>query len=273
LGIVAEVILVTIATVILLLWLAVADPEIMRELQAAAMDFQKSGDLQELSALFPYLTSPLAVLGILGGIGVIVPLIEEGAKGLAVPLIAGTGRRLTRLDGFLFGAAAGAGFTLVEGVMNGVLALSLPDEWALVMAVRAGTAAIHCGATALCGLGWQAVLSERRLARGLGLGLAAVALHGAWNLFAGAQTLLGMQSLTEAPAGGSILGLLLVGGMGTVWVVAVLLLALLPRRLALGPQPGLSDPPLRDQGHEAQDEPVDQERVEERPTAPGDPAE
>jgi hypothetical protein len=253
--------------------LAATDPEIMRELQAAALEFQKSGDAQDLMDLVPRLVSPLVMLGIMGALGVIVPLVEEGAKGLAVPLAALAGHRLSRLSGFLLGAAAGAGFTLFEGVMNGVLTLGAPDQWGLMMGVRAGTAAIHCGASALCGLGWQAVLSERRLGRGLGLGLAAFALHGAWNVFAGAQTLLGLRGLGESSGGGSIPGLLLIGGMGLLWTGAVLFLALLPRRLASVSQPGGSNPPLHDQGYEAQDEPVDQERVEERPAAPGDPAE
>jgi hypothetical protein len=246
LAVVAETILLTIAAAALVLWLVVANPGFMQELQSAALDFQKSGDLQDLAALFPYLSSPMVMLGILGAIGGVVPLVEEGAKGLAVPLVAGTGWRLTRLDGFLLGAAAGAGFTLFEGVMNGVLVLGSPDQWALMMGVRAGTAAIHCCATGLCGLGWQAVLSERRLARGLGLGLAAVALHGMWNVLAGSQTLLGMRSLVAAPGWGSIVGLLMVGGMGLVWACAVLLLARLPRRLAGFSQPNGSNPPLRD---------------------------
>jgi hypothetical protein len=273
LAIVLEAILLLIAVIALVVWLAVTNPEMMHEIEAAGLNFQQSGDLQDLSAFLPYLTSPLVMLGILGAVGVVVPLLEEGLKSLAVPLVAGTGRRLTRLDGFLLGAAAGAGFTLFEGVMNGVLSLSVPDQWALVMAVRAGTAAIHCGASALCGLGWQAALSERRLARGLGLGVAAVALHGVWNAFAGAQTLLAMRGPVAGFGWESMLGLLLLGLMALVWAGAVLLLALLPRRLARFSQPDGSNPPLRDQGHEAQDEPVDQEGVEERPAAPGDPAE
>jgi hypothetical protein len=123
------------------------------------------------------------------------------------------------------------------------------------MAARAGTAAIHCCAAGLAGLGWEAVLSERRWARGVGLGAAALALHGVWNLLAGAQTLLGLRDLGStggaAPGGQSPLTLLLVGFMGLVWVGAVLILALLPRRLARDSQPSGSNPPLGDQGYEA----------------------
>jgi hypothetical protein len=277
LAIMAEIILVVIALGAFAIWLAVTDPGLMRALQEAALEFQKSGDLRNLSDLMPHLLSPLAMLGIMGAIGVIVPLLEEGAKSLAVPLVALTGRRLARLDGFLLGAAAGAGFTLFEGVMNGVLTLSMPGNWALLMTARAGTAAIHCCASGLAGLGWEAILTERRWARGIGLGLAAVALHGAWNLFAGAQSVLGLRSLSEAGgaprAGQDLQALLLLASMGLVWAAAVLLLGLLPRRLARTPQRGISNPPLRDQGHEAEDEPVGQKSVEERPAAPSNPAE
>jgi hypothetical protein len=268
-----EIMVLLIVGVALTIWLAVTDPTILSRLQAGMLEFQESGDPQRLMDFAQRLMSPLVMVGILGAIGVVVPLLEEMAKGLAVPIVALTGRRLARLDGFLLGAAAGAGFTLLEGVMNGVLTLSLPGNWALLMTARAGTAAIHCCASGLAGLGWEAVLTERRWARGIGLGLSAAALHGVWNLFAGAETLLGLRSTGSAQAAQALLPLLPVAGMVLVCAAAVLLLALLPRRLASTPQPGISNPPLSNQGHEAHYEPVDQESVEERPAAPGDPAE
>ena len=246
-AIVLELILLLSAVAAFAIGLAAVAPDLIPKLESGAREFQRSGDLQALSDLVPYLTSPLVVVGILAAIGVIVPLLEEFAKGLAVPLVALTGRRLSRLDGFLLGVAAGAGFALFEGMANGVLALSAPASWAPLMAVRAGTAAIHCAATGLAGLGWQAILVERRWARGIGLGAAAVALHGAWNLFAGAQAVSGLRSLGEAGGaavgGQSLFAPLLIGLMGLVWTGAVLLLALLPRRLARadgGPAQGVA---------------------------------
>ena len=79
-----------------------------------------------------------------------------------MPLIAGTGRRLTRLDGFLFGVAAGVGFAIVEGILNGTLALRMSGAWAGLMVFRGSAAAMHCLASGLVGLGWQAILVERR---------------------------------------------------------------------------------------------------------------
>jgi RsiW-degrading membrane proteinase PrsW (M82 family) len=272
-----EVLLLMIGAVAVSVWLAVTQPDLLQQLQAGVLEYQESGDLQSLTDLMPQLFSRPVVLGLLGALGVIVPLAEEGVKTLAVPLVALTGRRLSRLDGFLLGAAAGAGFAVFEGVMNGVLSLSMPSGWALLMLVRAGTAAIHCGATGMVGLGWAVILSERRWALGIGLGAAGVALHGAWNLAAGAQTLIGLPGLGQfgvfETGGQSLLALLPIALLGLVWIGAALLVALLPRRLASVAQSVASDPSLSDQSRQAQDEPVDQEGVEKRPAAPGNPAE
>jgi protease PrsW len=272
-----EIVLVMAGAAAVAVWLAVSEPDLIQQLQAGVLEFQESGDLQSLAGLMPYLTSPLVLFAILAAMGVVVPIVEEGVKSLAVPLVALTGRRLSPLDGFLLGAAAGAGFTLFEGVMNGVLSLSVPGGWAPLMLVRAGTAAIHCGASGLVGLGWAAVLGERRWARGIALGAAGVALHGAWNLVAGVQTVIGLRSLgvSGVPEVGQqpFLALIPFAFLGMVWIGTALLIALLPRRLASVPRPVVSDPSLGNQGHQAQDEPVDQEGVEKRPAAPGDPAE
>jgi RsiW-degrading membrane proteinase PrsW (M82 family) len=272
-----EILLLMIGAVAVAVWLAVTQPDLLQQLQAGVLEYQERGDLQSLTSLMPQLFSPLVLLGVLGAMGVIVPLAEEGVKALAVPLVALTGRRLSRLDGFLLGAAAGAGFTLFEGVMNGVLSLSMPSGWALLMLVRAGTAAIHCGAAGLVGLGWAVILSERRWALGIGLGAAGVALHGAWNLVAGVQTLIGLRGLGQfgvfEARGQLLLGLLPIALLGLVWIGAALLVALLPCRLASVPQSVVSDPSLSDQSRQAQDEPVDQEGVEKRAAAPRNPAE
>jgi PrsW family intramembrane metalloprotease len=151
---------------------------------------------------------------------------------LAVPLVAGAGRRLTRLDGFLFGVAAGAGFAIVEGILNGTLALRISGSWASLMIFRGSAAAMHCLASGLVGLGWQAIIVERRWLRGLGLGLLAVILHGAWNASAG---IISLNSLQAAGTGGlgdmARMGVngLLVMFMGVLWLAVVSGLALIPR--------------------------------------------
>jgi hypothetical protein len=262
-----EMMLVLAGAIGLFLWLAATNPDFITRLEAAALEYQRTGDLQSLAGLAPYVMSLPVILAVMGGLGVLVPMIEEAVKALAVPIVALAGRRLSRLDGFLLGAAAGAGFTVLEGVMNGVLTLSMPAGWAPLMLVRGGTAAIHCCASGLVGLGWESILTERRWARGIGLGAAAVAIHGLWNLCAGAQGLGGL--LRGGGAGGAGIGVqavlmpLALAAMGTIWIGAVLVLAFLPGRLAAGARPLPSDSSLGDQRHEAEDEPVDQEGVQE----------
>ena len=187
-----------------------------------------------MSELAQLASSPVIVIAGLTLLGILAPALEEVAKALAVPLVAGTGRRLTRLDGFLFGVAAGAGFAIVEGILNGTLALRMSGAWAGLMVFRGSAAAMHCLASGLVGLGWQAILVERRWLRGIGLGLLAVLLHGAWNMSAG---IISLNSLQAAGTGGlgdmariGVTGLLVMF-MAVLWLAVVSSLALIPRRI------------------------------------------
>ncbi|PKO21532.1 MAG: hypothetical protein CVU38_14250 [Chloroflexi bacterium HGW-Chloroflexi-1] len=228
-----EMVIALIGFVVLLAWLATTNPDAISRLEAWATQARATGQAGDLRELTPWLTTLPVTLSILAAIGVVVPFIEEGVKALAVPLVALTGRRLTRLDGFMSGAAAGAGFAIFEGILSGALALATPNGWAGLMLLRGGTAAIHCLAAGLVGLGWQAALAERRWRRGLALGLAGVMLHGAWNTATGLQslTVLGMVSEPGRTAG---IGLVIVilACMILLWLAATIALALIPRRLA-----------------------------------------
>ena len=193
-----------------------------------------SGELA-LEALAPLLGSPLVLLAGLLLMAGLVPVIEEFAKSLAIPLVHASGRTLTQADAFLLGAAAGAGFTLIEGITNGAMALMQPAGWAMAMAARSGVAVIHVLASALAGLAWHAGLVERHWGRALALFLAPIVLHGIWN--GGAVTVAwlslrsGSQPLNAGVTGGNLLVLAVVTLMGAVFVGSVILLALLPRHL------------------------------------------
>jgi hypothetical protein len=234
LALAGEILLVGAAVVGTIIFLGITDPEMVARLQATLIRIGQSGQGLTPSDLAPLSSSPAIALVVLAFLGVLAPALEEFTKGLAVPLVAGAGRRLTRLDGFLYGVAAGAGFALVEGLLNGALALRSEGAWAGLMVARGAAAAMHCLASGLAGLGWQAILSDRRWLRGIGLGLLAVALHSAWNASVG---VIGLNSLQAAGTGrlGDMarLGLtsLLVLFMGALWLAVVVGLALIPRRL------------------------------------------
>ena len=232
-----EAILGILALAVAALTISAAQPELLERLAAWAQGMQTSGQPPDLSAVMPFVRSPWVWLGALGFGCVVAPLVEEGAKGLAVPLVRLTGRRLTRLDGFLYGAAAGIGFALLEGAASGAMALQVPTAWSALMLLRAGATGMHCLASGLAGLGWQMGLTERRWGRAAGLGLLALALHGAWNFSALGMTLV---SLGAGAAGGSgavvsgLINLALTGLLGSLYLTVIIALAVIPRRLAAG---------------------------------------
>jgi len=87
------------------------------------------------------------------------------------------GRNLTPREGFLLGAAAGAGYALFEN-----LTIAADSEmWTFVVITRLGTAAIHILTTALVGWGLASAWTEKRYPRFLMSLIASVSLHGVWN--------------------------------------------------------------------------------------------
>jgi RsiW-degrading membrane proteinase PrsW (M82 family) len=228
-----EGVLILVLLLVLPPLLNLVAPAAVAHLRALILEIQQ-GSAPDLRLLEPVLRSPWVLAGGLLLASVLVPLIEEAAKALVVPLIALTGRPLTRLDAFLTGVAAGAGFAMVEGVTNGALALSQPGGWATAMAARAAAAALHCLVSGLAGLGWHALVVERRWLRGLGFALAAVIFHGLWNLGALASAWLTLQQgITRGgiPLEGNLLSGPIVALIGVLFLMALVALRWLPGRL------------------------------------------
>jgi hypothetical protein len=225
---VLETVLAVFLVVLVLAWFQATDPGALAGLRDWARSIPgRGGELPDLGPIFPLVTLPATILGLLALMSVGAPLIEESVKSAVVPIAALAGAPLTRLDGFLLGLASGAGFAVLEGTFYGAFAISTPAGWAGVMALRAGTTAMHCFASGLAGLGWQVALAERRWLRGLLLGLGAVALHGTWNGLALAQVLLSLASSTFGVAGSlalialtGLFGLLLLGALIGIPLVA-----------------------------------------------------
>jgi len=164
------------------------------------------------------LSPPLLIVG--GVIFmIVVPLLEEFIKSLGVPLL-GLQRRG---DALLWGVTCGAGFSALEGLFNGGVAL---EGWGLVMLFRWGATLMHALASGLMGLGWYGFLARGRPWQLLGAYGASVGVHALWN--GAAMALIALSSLAliglEDP-------LALVGvGMGAL----VVLLSMLVLTLAMG---------------------------------------
>ena len=158
-----EILLIAAMAVVVGFWLAATQPELAALLRNwMAEQLRNPGLTLDIQPLAGWLRSPPVALGALTLLCVVVPLVEETTKSVALPLVFLTGTRLTRLQSFLVGVAAGAGFAMLESILNGALGLANPREWAGLMLVRSGTAGLHCLASGLAGLSWQAILTERQ---------------------------------------------------------------------------------------------------------------
>ncbi len=121
------------------------------------------------------------------------PLLEEVAKGLGLVLVVLFSRHFDNpTDGIVYGTAVGLGFAVTENFIYAVGAgtvplLSIPADMLILTGGRTlFSAGVHALSSAIFGgfLGW-AILTGRWQMRLLWvvLGfLAAVAIHGAWNM-------------------------------------------------------------------------------------------
>jgi RsiW-degrading membrane proteinase PrsW (M82 family) len=163
-------------------------------------------DPQTLSSLL----SPGLIFLALAFVAIATPLIEEIVKTLGVG-IAGRWLRPSPPRAFLMGVASGAGFALVENLLNGVVAGTF---WIPSILSRLAATLMHCATGGLVGWGWGQLWSKRRLKRWLLAFIGAVGLHSLWNGTVGTMVATGLlganagDPIEMAASGLLILGLL-----------------------------------------------------------------
>ena len=128
--------------------------------------------------ILPYLERPGTFVSVVLLLSVIVPLMEEAFKPLAVWFIAG--KLKSQAQGFALGALCGAGFALVETFNSS----AQTGGWADVLFARIGTGAMHITTTALISAAIFSAWQERRYLRLFATYLLGVFLHGLWNFLA-----------------------------------------------------------------------------------------
>ncbi len=138
--------------------------------------FSEYGPLQEI--LSTRFENPQAILGIL----VVAPFVEEAAKALGVR----AGRRHIDVvvDGLVYGAAAGLGFSATENLFYGlaVFAESGASASLVLIAFRSFSSSfLHASATAVTGYGIAKARLTRRTGAFLPFYLLAVAMHATFN--------------------------------------------------------------------------------------------
>jgi len=173
---VAEMVILGILLIAVIVFI-VSQPDLFQSLEALVLRLQSAHSEEEvLAAIGPLVTSPRAIGIILLAVSLLVPLIEEALKPLAVWLFA---RQLnTRLDGFALGAISGAAYSLFETSGIGSAA---GQDWLVLLGARGGTSLLHIAASAWVGSAIVPAIRERKWLLLLGVYASAVGLHGTWN--------------------------------------------------------------------------------------------
>jgi hypothetical protein len=169
--------LVVIVVVVLFVIYVMINPDLAGQFQKLSPQLMYL-DLQSEEALrvfLPYLLKPVVVAPVVILFSLIVPLMEELIKPLAVWLL--SGKLESAAQGFAFGALSGAGFAIVETFnVSGQEA-----GWSVLLFTRIGTGLLHITTSALMGAAIYLAIREQRYLRLLGTYLLAVFLHGLWN--------------------------------------------------------------------------------------------
>jgi len=170
------------------------------------------GGLADSPLVRSVIRSPLVIFTLLVSFSLVVPIIEETIKSL-VPALAGAWRGLSATQIFLWGVAGGAGFAVVEGLLNGSLSA---ESWASVALLRIGASAMHCLTAGLTGWGWGQVWTQRKWLHLLLAYVVAMAIHGVWN-----ATSIGMAVVGVAFSPGTLQSALVVGAVGLLILLTI----------------------------------------------------
>ncbi len=176
--------------VILAIIFIASNPNMTTELLQLAERIQSTKNEELiLKMLAPYIANPVTIAGIVGLLSLIVPIIEELFKPLAVWLFARSIEKPSH--GFMLGMLGGAAFALTESLNvsgDGTIA------WVGIVSVRAATSLLHVTTAGMMGFAIVLAFKEKRIAQLFGTYAAAILIHGLWN--AGAVSA-GVSSLGE----------------------------------------------------------------------------
>jgi hypothetical protein len=161
------------------LWIA-GDGQISAAMQDLQRElFRAGGDLEAARSLFmPILKQPLVLIGLYAAVAVIVPLVEELFKPLALWFL--LGRKPSPAAGLALGAVAGAGFALPETLFNLAGAAANP-QWLALATGRVGTGFLHVCTAALTGMAIASAWRGGKTRQIVLVYVLSVALHGLWN--------------------------------------------------------------------------------------------
>jgi RsiW-degrading membrane proteinase PrsW (M82 family) len=133
-----------------------------------------------IELLAPLLSTPPIFIGILLLVALVIPMIEEAFKTLGVWLLKGRG--ISPAEGFFAGMLSGAGFALVEGLLNSAaVASSTSTDWLGFVVGRLGGTLLHIFNGGLLGWAMANAWQGKKPAKVVGIYFLTVLLHGIWN--------------------------------------------------------------------------------------------
>lgn len=216
----AELVLFFIIFLVVAVWLA-GQPELLSQLMLYGDQISNGSiDALEIEQMVTDLFSrPLFLNGSILVIAVLVPLIEELFKPMAIWFLAG--KRLTPSQGFVGGVIAGACFAMLESL--GAVGIPAESEWLMLLFGRTGTGLLHVTLSGFVGWGVASAFYNQQWGRAILAYLGAVSIHGLWNFFALLSGIVPIMPMSEEMSNLPVI----LGQMGVFVLVALFMLNLI----------------------------------------------
>lgn len=191
-----EIIMVVIVFVLLGLYVQ-QDPGLMVDVTALSQQFSQGMNSLEgiTERVGRLLSDPVLMTSVFALGALIIPLIEELLKPIAVWLL--LGRDLSPSDGFVLGVVSGAGYAIFE---NLALSSNSGPDWMIVILARTGTTVLHMATSGLVGWGIVMTFRHKKYLYFPIMYLLAVVMHSLWNGSVISDTVVNFLSAEDIPA-------------------------------------------------------------------------
>jgi hypothetical protein len=169
----------------------------------------------DMGQMLEPIASPIILVMLFLVFVVIAPVVEEIVKTLVMSVM-GFWHRPGLTQAFLWGAACGLGFAIIESITNGASGLGERWGWLGGMGTRAFATAMHMLTSGIVGLGWGFFWRKRRWVLPLAY-IVAILFHAMWNLNAVLSIGGTGIGISTSPIGFVIAAL----GMGLIFILAL----------------------------------------------------
>ena len=175
--VVMEIVLLVGIIIVGLIVVGIQQPALLQEIVNLSKIIQQETDQEViLKLLTPYISNTAVIATMIGYIALLVPMVEELLKPLAVWIFA---KKIeSPAQGFAMGILSGAAFALIESLNASGDGTA---TWPVIVSIRAGTSLLHMTASGLVGWGIVSAFQEKRIMRFFAAYFTAVTVHGIWN--------------------------------------------------------------------------------------------